>query len=463
VISRVLLKTDPLENLYSFSDFVFYRTEELGDEMSELNRFAAGASSSVRNCDVIVLGAGIVGVAAALHLQKRGRETILFDRDSPGKGTSYGNAGLIQSEAYLPYQFPTSLTKLLRYALNGETEAHYQLSGLLGVAPALFKYWRNARPERLERTIRTNRPLFDNCIAEHEALAAEAGITDLMRKGGWIQIFRKEATLLEKRGEAQRLKDEFGVQSEELSTSNLAALEPHLSVEKTIGALHWKRPVSLRDPLELTEGYADLFKRRGGQFVGGDARTLTQTSTGWQITTTEGVISARDVVLALGPWSSDVFKPLGYDIPLFSKRGYHMHYKARGNATLSRPLIDSDTGFALASMTKGVRLTTGAEFANRDAPPTPVQLDRCEPLARELFPLESRAEEKPWLGRRPALPDMVPVIGPAPRHKGLWFLFGHAHHGLTNAAVSGRLIAELITGEPTLCDVSGFRADRAYS
>ncbi len=351
----------------------------------------------------------------------------------------------------------------MRYALNGQTEAHYQVSSLLDIAPPLYKYWRNATPERIERTIRTNRPLFERCLIEHEALAAEAGITDLLRPGGWIQIYRKSETMAKHVSDAERLKAEFGVNSEVMDGRSLSAVEPHLSGEQTAGAIHWKDPSSLRDPLALTKGYADLFSRRGGLFVHADAKTLEQSADGWSVKGPEGALQAKDVVVALGPWSSDIFGPLGYDIPLFVKRGYHMHYSAKGNATLSRTVIDADTGFALAAMTKGIRMTTGAEFAHRDAPATPVQVDRCEPKARELFPLDSRVEPEPWLGRRPCLPDMTPVIGPAPRHPGLWFLFGHAHHGLTNAAVSGRLIAEMITGEAPFCDTEGFRADRDFA
>ena len=413
--------------------------------------------------DVMVLGAGVVGVAAALQLQKRGRSVTLIDRKGPGEETSYGNAGLIQREAYLPYTFPQGLDRLVRYALNGQTEAHYQLSSLLDIAPPLYKYWRNATPERIERTILTNRPLFERCLIEHEALAAEAGITDLLRPGGWIQIYRKPETMAKHVHDAERLRSEFGVSSEVLEGRSLAAVEPHLSVENAAGAIHWKDPSSLRDPLALTRGYADLFARRGGKFVHADAKTLVQTAGGWSVTGPDGPIEAKDVVVALGPWSNDIFEPLGYDIPLFVKRGYHMHYSAKGNATLSRTVIDADTGFALAAMTKGIRMTTGAEFAHRDAPATPVQVDRCEPMARELFPLDQRVEPEPWLGRRPCLPDMTPVVGPAPRHPGLWFLFGHAHHGLTNAAVTGRLIAEMITGQETFCDVKGFRADRDFA
>jgi glycine/D-amino acid oxidase-like deaminating enzyme len=98
------------------------------------------------------------------------------------------------------------------------------------------------------------------------------------------------------------------------------------------------------------------------------------------------------VVVALGPWSDDVFRPLGYQIPLAVKRGHHMHYGVKGNATLGHSVRDADGGFTLAPMRKGVRLTTGVEFADRDAPPSPVQLARDEPLARELFPLTGRLE-----------------------------------------------------------------------
>jgi D-amino-acid dehydrogenase len=200
--------------------------------------------------------------------------------------------------------------------------------------------------------------------------------------------------------------------------------------------------------------------RKGGRLVLGDARSLEQTSDGWTVATKDGPWSANAAVLALGPWSDDIFRPLGYDLPLGWKRGYHMHYRAKGNATLGRPVIDAESGFLMTSMTKGIRLTTGAEFALRDAPKTPVQLERVEPIARRMFPLGERVEAEPWLGRRPALPDMVPVIGPAPRHKGLWFTFGHHHLGFTLGPVTGRLLAEMMTNEAPFADPTPYRADR---
>jgi len=137
-----------------------------------------------------------------------------------------------------------------------------------------------------------------------------------------------------------------------------------------------------------------------------------------------------------------------------------MHYSPRAGARLNHPVLDVENGYLLAPMARGIRLTTGAEIALRDAPKTPTQLAAVEPIARTLFPLDQRVDDQPWMGARPCTPDMMPVIGRAGKHQGLWFAFGHAHHGLTLGPVTGRLIAEMMTGEQTVVDPRPFRVDR---
>jgi D-amino-acid dehydrogenase len=165
-------------------------------------------------------------------------------------------------------------------------------------------------------------------------------------------------------------------------------------------------------------------------------------------------------VVALGPWSMDLLEPLGYRLPLATKRGYHMHYKAKGNAGLTLPILDEEGGFVITPMERGIRLTTGAEFARRDAPKTPVQLAKTEKLARGLFPLAERVDPEPWMGARPIFPDSRPVIGAAGRHKGLWLAFGHQHLGFTMGPATGRLLAEMITGEKPYVDPAPFSPAR---
>ncbi|WP_029031194.1 NAD(P)/FAD-dependent oxidoreductase [Salinarimonas rosea] len=408
--------------------------------------------------DVVVLGAGIVGVSVALHLQARGRSVALVDRREAGEETSYGNAGLIERASIVPYAFPRDPGKLLRYGLNRSTEAHYHLAYLPRIAPWLLRYWRSSSKRGLAEATRAMLPLIELCVSEHEKLMNDAGIAPLLRKTGWIKGFRSQRTFDKALREAEATRP-FGISYDVLDQAEVHAREPHLS-DVIIGGIHWLDPATVPDPSAVAKGYARLFLQRGGRFVHGDARSFAPEAGGFAVDTEGGRLSAAEAVLALGPWSDDVFRPLGYAIPLAVKRGYHMHYKPQGNAVLNHPVFDTDAGFVLAPMTQGVRMTTGAEFAHRDAPPTPVQVDRAEPLAREIFPLGVRAEEKPWLGARPCLPDMRPVIGPAPKHRGLWFAFGHNHHGFTLGPVTGRLLAEMMTDAVPCADPYWFRADR---
>ncbi len=411
--------------------------------------------------DVLVLGAGMVGVSAALELQARGRDVVLIDKHgAAGEETSFGNAGLIERASVFPYMFPRDLAHIVRYALNRSPEAHYHLAALPTVLPWLWRYFLASSPQGVMRSAKAALPLIERSLAEHEALVAAAGVPELLRRTGWIKLFRSEASLADGVAELSRARKLAGVEADVLDAAAIANREPHLS-GAFAGAIYWPAPGFVPDPGALAKAYAALFVRRGGRFVNADARTLEQASQRWRVKAAGGeTASAREAVVALGPWSDLVSGPLGYRIPLAVKRGYHLHFAARGNAVLNHPVLDTDRGYLLAPMNRGIRLTTGAEFARRDAPPTPVQIARTVPSARSLFPLGESLDAQPWMGARPCLPDMLPVIGPAPRHPGLWFDFGHQHHGLTLGPATGRLLAEMMTGEQPFADPAPFAAGR---
>jgi D-amino-acid dehydrogenase len=408
--------------------------------------------------DAIVLGAGIVGVSAALHLQARGRDVVVVDRGGVAGETSYGNTGIVQSEAMFPYVFPRAPRELARAALNRDPRAQIRYASLPAIAPWVWRYFLASGQKPRLASAMALRPLTMRSVVEHEAFAAAAGSGALLRKGGWIKAYRTERGRRTALADAAEVKP-YGVASAALDRAQLLALEPHLS-EAAVGGVHFTDPSTTPDPGALVQSYADLFVARGGRVLAGDARGLARSAAGWTLAAGEAALQARDAVIALGAWSPDVCAPLGYRFPLGVKRGYHMHFGATGNATLSRPVLDAEFGYALTPMTRGVRLTTGAEFARRDDPPSSAHFDRLEPIARALFPLAERRDAQLWLGRRPCLPDMLPVVGAAPRHAGLWFDFGHQHLGLTLGPVTGRLLAELMTGEPPFTDPAPYRAER---
>jgi len=409
--------------------------------------------------DVVVLGAGIVGICVALHLQKRARSVVLLDRRGAAEETSFGNAGLIQREGVYPYGFPHDFGALLRYGLNRTIDAHYHPSALPRLAPFLWQYWKHSRPARHAEVARKYAKLIEHCVTEHDALAAEAGAAELFRRVGWMKVFRTERERDRRFAEAERWQREFGINYRAHDARALQEMEPHLA-PVLVGALHFTDPVSVEDPQGLALAYLRRFERLGGRFLQGNAATLEPDGQGWRLRSAEGPVTAGGAVIALGPWADVLTRALGYDLPLAVKRGYHMHYRAAGTARLHHPLLDIERGYFLGPMRRGIRLTTGAEFALRDAIRTPVQLGRAEPIARDLFPLAERLEPEPWMGARPCTPDMLPIIGRAPRHANLWFAFGHAHHGLTLGAVTGRLVAEMVAGETPFVDPAPYSPRR---
>ena len=409
--------------------------------------------------DVIVLGAGMVGVSAALALQQRGRKVVLVDRRPAAEETSFGNAGIIQREGIVPYAFPRDFRKILKHAMNRGPESNLHWRAVPWLVPYLYRYWRFGTPERIADTARAARPLVEQSIAEHETLMELAGVAHMMRRTGYIKVYRSRERLAAELAEDEVARKVYGVTSEAKTEAEIKALEPHLT-GPLAGGIMMPQPISVADPSAVGKAYAELFMRRGGTFVTADAGTLEQVSDGWQVQRVEGAVTAREAVVALGPWAGSMLRRLGVRIPLGLKRGYHMHYRPLGNAVLSRPVIDGENGFVLSAMTRGFRLTTGAEFALHEAPATPVQLQRVEPLARALFPLGDRADPRPWVGARPCFPDMLPMIGEVPGRKGLWLDCGHHHLGFTLGPVTGRLLAEMMTAAQPFTDPSPYRVAR---
>jgi D-amino-acid dehydrogenase len=411
--------------------------------------------------DAIVLGAGIVGTSAALHLAKRGLAVTLVDRRGPGEETSYGNAGVIEGNTLFPHAFPSGFGALLRVALKRAPEANYHLSFLPKVASWLLTYRSNTQAEGSLAFAEAMRPLFSRAVSEHEALMAEAGAERYLRKDGWIKLYRSDEAFAETARERE-LAVKLGLTQRALSVEEARALEPSL-MPVFRHAIHWPQAASVSNPSAVTKAYAARFAALGGVLLKGDAMTLHRSEGHWRVDTEEGPIDAKDVVVALGPWAPDLLGRLGIRLPLMFKRGYHRHFGPRGNAGLIRPVVDVANGYCLAPMEQGIRLTTGAEFADRDAKPTPEQFDRLMPAARELFPLGEQIEAQPWMGSRPCFADSRPVIGRAPKQPGLWLDYGHAHWGLTLGPVSGRLIAEMMTGATPFSDPKPYSADRFYT
>ncbi|MBK1795253.1 FAD-binding oxidoreductase [Devosia sp. WQ 349] len=411
--------------------------------------------------DVIILGAGIVGISTGIHLLRRGRSVTIIDKNDPGRETSFGNAGIIQREGVRPHPFPRDLHTLAQVGLHLSVAARYAPLALPKLAPPLLRYWWESSPEHYRRVVENYAPLIGRSIDAHSDLINAAGpdAEKLIKREGWYLAFRTPEKLQAEAAKAKRDNELFGVGYKVVDHAALSAIEPYVT-SKIVGAIHWTDPWTVSDPGALVTAYFELFRAMGGTFIKGAASDLSESAGVWSTKVNGTTVTGKQAVVTLGPWAPDVLEPLGYRLPLFVKRGYHMHYTLEGNATLGHTLLDPEVGYAMAPMARGVRITTGAEFALRDAAPTPVQLAKAEAKAREIFPLGERVDPQPWKGARPCTPDMMPIIGKAPRHNGLYVGIGHAHHGFTLGPATGELLAQTMTGEPTAINIAPFRMER---
>ncbi len=411
---------------------------------------------------VAVLGAGMVGVACALELQRRGHAVTLYDRAGPGRETSYGNAGVIARSSLMPFNHPGLWASLPRLLVNRSAGFRYAPAFIARNLPWALGFLSRARAGVFEETTTALDALIRLSMQEHVRLLGEAGATQRLRANGWLFLYRSEAGFAASRL-ARTAYDTFGVDTQVLGPSALSELEPQL---KPIfpRALWVKDSYSVDSPGRVVEAYARLFAARGGQIRQANVDTLTraQTGSGWRLLDAGGTShGASQVVLALGPWSKAFLaRSFDIDVPMAFERGYHMHYDAEQDAVLQRPVYDTAGAYVLSPMEQGLRLTTGVQLSAHDAPRDTVQLELAEHAARQAFPLGSRLEPEAWLGSRPTLPDCRPIIGTCPRQSGLWLAFGHQHIGFATGTGSAALLGSLMAGEPAAIDPAPFRPER---
>lgn len=434
--------------------------------MPQAPALSQSLSAPMPRSEVLVLGAGMVGIGTALALQSRGHAVTVVDRHAvAGRETSLGNAGVIQGEAMEPYAMPRDLGSLLRYGLGMGNDLRWHLRDLPAAAPALWAYFKASAPDKHARISRIYSQLIARGVADHAAYIAAANCGELVRTTGLGEIYRTSKAYEKAAGKALQMRDRYGLSLRLLTQTELQREEPALTCPRgdapirnaqapTIaGAILWPDSWSTSDPAALTAAYADLFKARGGDIVQGDAMSLRAHKAGWQMDSATGRLSGSDVVIALGPWSPDLLRAMGYEIQMLWKRGYHQHYATA--QALTRPYLDAENGFVMSSMSQGLRITTGAEIVRRDAPADLRQLRHARHAAGELLEISADAPTSaPWIGHRPCLARMLPMVGRAPArsggaHKGLWFNFGHGHQGLTLGPTTGHLLADMFEGEQT--------------
>ncbi len=397
-------------------------------------------------------------MSTALHLRLKGMDVALIDLKHPGEEASFGNAGVVQANGFAPAPVPRNPAVLLDILLGRTPAVSLSFPHVLHLLPWIRDYQRASSDGRLLHYARTVAPLRAVAAQEHLYLAKLANAERFYRASGWLHVYRAGSVFKSTKAE-RYFADLYGVDCQELSGRRINELEPGL-LSSGLNALFWPDSHSVSDPGGVVDALWRSFVAMGGRFCRGDARKLGRLGNGWTLDVERQTLSASNVVVALGAWSRDLLDRFGETYPMAVKRGYHMHYLPSPGASLARPVVDLENGFVLTPMEKGIRLTTGVELAGRDAPANKKIIELAEERAKRLYPLGLALQDEPWLGSRPCLPDSLPIVGPSPANPGLWHNFGHGHDGFTFGPVTGRLLADVMTGASPAADIASLSAKR---
>ena len=401
----------------------------------------------------IILGAGIAGVCTALSLNERGWRVTLIDRRGVGQETSFGNAGIIQADMPEPYMMPRSLRALAIMASGRSNDVHFRARELPRHLAALGEYWWNSSAARQRRRSPGYARLVATATREHQRWITAAGAEQLIRREGYRVMFRNAQALDGAATEAARLQQEHALPYRLLSAAQLAQAEPGLRTTG-VGALQYLGAWTVSDPGGLVAAYGEAFVRSGGHFCIADGTAVRKIAGGWSVRTAAGAMRAEHLVVALGPWSPQFLKRFGGRVRMLYKRGYHIHVIPESPLNLT--LIDASNAYVLAPMKEGIRITTGVQIASMHSGADPVQLTHAETAARLLLNMGERREAIPWMGTRPFMPQMLPVVGRLNADASVWVNFGHGHQGLTLGPSTGRMLAELMNGERPFVDPAIF-------
>jgi D-amino-acid dehydrogenase len=409
-----------------------------------------------KRADVIVLGAGIVGVSAAYAARQRGLSVVLIDRREPGSETSYGNAGILSSGSILPLNKPSLWSALAGYMTNRHAALRWDPVWAIRNIDWIVRFLANATTSRVKPRATALHGLIGESLKLHREWIVKADVAQRIRETGWLKAWRSDAVGAAK--EEQAFLAEYGIESRLLDRQAISALEPNILPVYKVGLLH-TQTASVDSPGAVVKAYARMFAGSGGEIRQSDIKEIVPDGEGWRVMLADGAISARHVVVALGPWSADLLRPLGYRVPMAFERGYHREFKPNPARSLQRPIHDAEGSFLMTPMEQGIRVTSGVELTARDAPSSFTQLDQVVTTARGVVEF-GEAVGEPWRGARPTLPDSLPMIGPAPRHSGLWLAFGNQHIGFTTGPATGAAIAAMIGGATPAFDVGPFSPSR---
>ena len=407
--------------------------------------------------DVVIIGAGIIGICCALKLVERGLSVTLVDSNAPCQGTSFGNAGVISPWSCVPQSVPGLWKKLPKWVIDPEGPIFIRKRYLASFLPWAFKFLQAGKTEKVEQIGDAMMVLSNRSPSHYRELLSGTSELELVKDSYYIFAYKKAE---------QASFDHFGWQMRKkrnvplslINAAELQELEPSISPNFQAAILIHEQARAL-NPHAIGKALVSKARALGVKFFQSKVKFIQKNENVWATNCGENRYFSDKLVLAAGVWSASLLRPFGYELPLQAERGYHLLCQNPG-ITINHSIMDVEHMCVASQMESGIRIAGTAEFAGIDAKPDYRRAFVFKKALKNLFPLINIEHAEPWMGRRPTFPDSLPCIGPVSNLNGLFAAFGHSHYGLGQAPNTGQIIADCILGKKSGVDMSPYRIDR---
>ena len=391
-----------------------------------------------------IIGAGIQGVCNALFLQKKGFDVTLFDRDEPGNAASYGNAGHFSPYASVPLNRPDILTDVPSLLISSRGPLALKWNYVYKMLPWFMKFIQNCSQKKMMHTAKYMHQILNLSLTAYDELFDEIDLGGLIENRGILYVWNDQN--LKSRELEINIRKELGVKQQVLNKKEISDLEPNLKPFYH-GGVFYDYARHARNPKKILLKLFENFVHKGGKFLKLNINNLDFDETNPVLRSENKRYKFDKLIIACGAFSKKLTDKLHERIPLDTERGYHIHFKDFDHL-ISRPIVYSNRGFGMSPMDQGLRVVGTVEFGGLDNVLTKNRIKNLILNSKEM--LDGLPEHKDeWLGFRPTLPDFLPVIGPSKNYENVYYCFGHHHLGWTLGAISGKIIANMISKENT--------------
>ncbi len=408
--------------------------------------------------DVIVIGAGVIGLSAAIAAQVRGLSVTVLDREGPAAGASAGNAGAFAFTDILPLASPGIMRKAPKWLLDPLGPLSVPPAYALHIAPWMFRFWRASSSHRVASSTAAQTALMDLSKAELEPFLQQTETLNMLRKEGNLQVYESR-TEFESSLPGWEVRERHGITFQHLDPAGMAEIQPGISPRFTHGTFTpgW---YSIADPKLYTLALGEHFRAGGGRIEQAEVTALLpEVDDVMVVAVGEEPRRAKQVVLAAGAFSHRIARTVGERIPLETERGYNTTLPV-GAFDLRTQVTFGGHGFVVSRLSGGIRVGGAVELGGLDLPPDFRRSKAMLKKAEAFLPGLKSEGGKEWMGFRPSLPDSLPAIGRSRGARRVIYAFGHGHLGLTQSVGTARLVADLLTERALPIDITPFSPQR---